>query len=112
VIKKLWTSSYVLVAGGWSALFLAAFYWIIDVRGLVRWALPFVWIGLNPITIYLLSNVVDFDEVARRVLGGPVQAGLDRVSPGLGAVLISLGGILLAVGVSWFMHRRRLYVRV
>ncbi|MGO8720171.1 MAG: acyltransferase family protein, partial [Acidobacteriaceae bacterium] len=31
VIKKLWTSSYVLVAGGYSAILLAAFYQIVDV---------------------------------------------------------------------------------
>ena len=112
VIKKLWTSSYVLLAGGWSALLLAAFYWIVDVRGHTRWALPFVWIGLNPITIYLLSNVVDFDEVASRVVGGPVREGFDALSPGLGGVVISLTGIVLAIAVCWFMHRRRLYVRV
>ena len=31
VIKRIWTPSYVLIAGGWSALLLAGFYWIIDV---------------------------------------------------------------------------------
>jgi predicted acyltransferase len=34
VIKKLWTSSFVLVAAGWTALFLSVFYWMIEVRGL------------------------------------------------------------------------------
>jgi len=32
VIKKIWTSSYVLVAGGYSAMLLAVFYWIVDGR--------------------------------------------------------------------------------
>ena len=31
VIKKIWTSSYVLVAGGYSAILLGAFYLIVDV---------------------------------------------------------------------------------
>ena len=48
VIKQLWTSSYVLVAGGWSALLLGAFYWLVEVRGWQRWAAPFVWIGEIP----------------------------------------------------------------
>src|SRR6185503_18964736 len=39
VIKKMWTSSYVLVAGGWSLLLLALFYWLIDVKGWKRWTL-------------------------------------------------------------------------
>ena len=112
VIKKLWTSSYVLIAGGWSAILLATFYWVIDVKGWSSWAQPFVWIGLNPITIYLLGNVIDFDLLASRVLGGPVKVWADGLSEGLGAVLLSVGGMALAVAICWFLHRRKLYIRL
>lgn len=112
VIKKLWTSSYVLIAGGWSAMFLSTFYWIIDVKGLSKWAMPFVWIGMNPITIYLLGNVISFDDVAARVLGGPVSAWLDTFSSGLGAVAISVGGMMLAVWICWFLYQRKLFLRL
>ncbi len=113
IIKKLWTSSYVLLAGGCSALLLALFYGLIDLQGWRKWAQPFVWIGLNPIAIYLLSNLIRFDEVAERVLGGPVQGFLDRqIAAGLGAVVVSVGGMLLAVGFCWFLHRRKLYFRL
>ncbi len=112
VIKKLWTSSYVLVAAGWSAVLLAVFYWLIDVKGHARWAVPFIWIGLNPITIYLLGNVMSFDEIMGRVLGGPVKAWADGISQGLGDVLISLGGMGLAVFICYYLHRRKLYIRL
>ena len=112
VIKKLWTSSYVLIAGGWSALFLASFYWMIDIKGWQRWAIPFVWIGLNPITIYLLGNVISFDGLALRVLGGPIQTLADSMAQGLGAVIASVGGVALAWAVCWWMHRRKLYLRL
>lgn len=112
VIKKLWTSSYVLVAAGWSALLMAAFYWLIDVKEHQRWAQPFIWIGLNPITIYLLGNVMPFDDITRRVLGGPVQSAADSLSPGLGDVIISLGGMGLAIFICWWLHHRRIYLRV
>jgi predicted acyltransferase len=93
-------------------MFLATFYWIIDVRGFSRWAMPFVWIGMNPITIYLLGNVIKFDDVAARVLGGPVSAWLDTFSAGLGAVAISVGGMLMAVWICWFLHRQKLFLRL
>lgn len=112
IIKKIWTSSYVLMAGGWSALLLALFYWVIDVRGWQAWARPLVWIGLNPITIYMLGNLMPFDGIAGRVLGGPVEEWFNHRATGLGEVVISTAGILLAVGVCWWLHRRRIYVRV
>ena len=112
VIKKLWTSSYVLVAAGWSAVLMALFYWVIDVKGHSRWAQPFIWIGLNPITIYLLGNIMSFDDLVTRVLGGPVKAFADGLSHGLGDVIIALGGIGLAVFVCWWLHRRKIYLRV
>ena len=67
VIKKLWTSSYVLVAGGWSCLLLAGFYYIVDVRKWQRWCQPFVWIGMNPITLYLATSVVSFNAIGERL---------------------------------------------
>ena len=64
IIKILWTSSYVLYAGGWSLLLLALFYWVIDVLGFKRWAFFFIVIGMNPITIYFLRRFVDFGGIA------------------------------------------------
>ena len=64
VIKKLWTSSFVLVAGGWSLLLLGLFYATIDGAGLRRWATVFVWVGSNAIALYLVQNLVGFEMLA------------------------------------------------
>lgn len=61
--KLIWTSSYVLFAGGWSMLLLALFYWLIDVHGYRKWAFPFVIIGLNAVTIYVLGAIFDFGRI-------------------------------------------------
>jgi len=58
--KILWTSSYMLFAGGWSLLLLAFFFWVIDVRGHQKWAFFFIVIGMNSIFIYLFGSLVDF----------------------------------------------------
>lgn len=112
VIKKLWTSSYVLVAGGWSCLLLALFLWVIDVRGWKAWCRPFVWVGLNPIAVYLAANVVSFDNLARRVAGGQVAGGLNAAVPHLGDLLLAVVGIGWGFLLAWFLNRRKLYLRI
>ncbi|MFC1528338.1 acyltransferase family protein [Candidatus Latescibacterota bacterium] len=62
--KHIWTSSFVLFAGGWCFLLLALFFWIIDIRGCRKWAFPFIIIGMNPITIYFLQGMFDFGIIA------------------------------------------------
>ena len=68
--KLLWSSSYVLFAAGWSFLLVALFYWVIDLRGHKKWAFPFVVVGLNPITIYVLHGVFDFGSIAGIFVNG------------------------------------------
>jgi predicted acyltransferase len=108
IIKKIWTSSYVLVAGGWSALLLALFYYLIEIRGWRRWAMPLVWIGMNPIAIYLARNFVDFQGLAARLVGGPVAAALGRGAD----LLITAVALALAITLVWFMYRRRIFIRL
>jgi len=72
--KRLWSSSFVLYVGGWSMIFLSVFYLIIDVAGLKKWAIPFVWIGTNSILIYLCSEgLVNFSHTANYLFGGLVH---------------------------------------
>ncbi|HEY0713935.1 MAG TPA: DUF5009 domain-containing protein, partial [Polyangia bacterium] len=108
IIKQLWTSSYVLVAAGWSALLMAAFYQIVDIWGYQRWALPFVWIGMNPIAIYLARNFCSFPALAERLVGGPIKGGLGPFGPMLVAI-VELG---LSVLFVWYLHRRRIFLRL
>jgi predicted acyltransferase len=115
VIKKIWTSSYVLVAGGYSALLLGAFYWIVDVKKWRTWCQPFVWIGMNPITLYLTSNFLGglgFEKLARRLAGGPVKKLLDaHVAAGFGELVISAVGVALFVWFAHFLYRKKIFLR-
>lgn len=113
VIKKLWTSSYVLVAAGYSCWLLAAFYYAVDVRGWRGWCQPFVWIGMNPITLYLLSSVLGFRDVAARLVGGSVQAWVDaHVARGAGGLLVTLLGLGVVFLIARFLYQRKIYLRV
>jgi predicted acyltransferase len=115
VIKKIWTSSYVLVAGGYSALLLAAFYYIIDVRKHQKWCMPFVWIGMNSITIYMVKNFLggEFSDLGARLVGGDVEAYLNKhVAEGFGKFLVTTAGLALAFWFANFLYRKKIFLRV
>jgi predicted acyltransferase len=113
VIKKIWSSSFVLVAGGWSLLLLALFHWLVDLRGWKAWVTPFVWIGMNAITAYLLVELINLRALADRVVGGPVAAFLDaHVATGLGAVIGEAGALGLVLLFVWYLHRRQIFLRL
>ena len=85
IIKKIWTSSYVLVAGGCSAVLLGVFYWTVDVMQWRKWCQPFVWIGMNSITIYLANGfIVNFHRTASRMVGGDIQNFFNRQAQWIG----------------------------
>lgn len=56
--KLLWTSSFVLYTSGFASLFLGILVWIIDIRGYSRWAKPFLIFGINPLSLYVFSEVL------------------------------------------------------
>lgn len=72
--KNLWSSTYVLFAGGWSMILFALFYYIIDVRGLKRWSTPLVWMGMNSILIYMAAHgLVNFESSSDFLFGGLIR---------------------------------------
>jgi predicted acyltransferase len=111
VVKKIWTSSFVLVAGGWSCLLLAAFYYIVDVRRWRRWCEPLVWIGMNPITLYLGANILGFQRLAPRLTGGSVKNFLDGVAPGFGELALAFTALALMLALARFLYRRQIFLR-
>lgn len=56
--KQLWTSSYVLLTAGAAAILLAACMYAIDVRGFHAWSRPFVILGRNAITLFVVSGLI------------------------------------------------------
>ena len=108
VIKKIWTSSYVLVAGGYACLILGIFYELIEIRGWRAWSRPFVWIGMNPITLYLIFNLVPFEDFAKRIVGGPIQEALGTA----GDLVIALAVVGMVLALARFLYRRQIFLRL
>jgi predicted acyltransferase len=108
VIKKLWTSSYVLVAGGFSYLLLGAFFQVVDVWKVRSWTLPFLWVGTNAITAYLAANLIEYGKIAERLAGGEIKA----AAGAWGDFLIAAVAMALTLIPLRFLYRRGIFLRI
>jgi len=113
VIKKIWTSSYVLVTGGYSAMLLGFFFLVVDVWKYQKWCQPFVWIGMNSITVYMANNIISFDRLGLRLAGGDVRKFFDHaVTTGFGDLVVALVGLGLGVLLCHFLYRKKVFLRL
>ncbi|MGF2410888.1 acyltransferase family protein [Ferruginibacter sp.] len=58
IIKRISTSSFTLVSGGWVIVMMAFLYWLTDIKGFNKYAWVFVVVGTNAIFIYLFFETV------------------------------------------------------
>ena len=58
-MKRIWTPAWTLFSGGVCFLLLAAFCWVIEVKGYRKWAFPLVVIGMNSIAAYLIAHLFE-----------------------------------------------------
>ena len=72
MVKRIWTPSWTLFSGGSCFLFLAAFSWVMDMKGYRKWAFPLVVIGMNSIAAYMIAHLFeDFISSSFRIHLGP-----------------------------------------
>ena len=111
VVKRIWTPSWTLFSGGACFLLLAAFSWVLDIKGYKKWAFPLVVIGMNSIAAYLIAHLFEnFFESSFRIHLGPnafkiLGNGLEPFLQGV-AILLSYWLVL------FWMYRRKLFLRI
>lgn len=121
--KNLWTSSYAVYTAGLGALLLALCVWLVDVRGWRRAAYPFVVLGTNAITLYVLSGLI-VKTIGYVTLAGPdgttqsLQAAIYRTvfvplaSPINASLLFAVANLAVLYVVLWAMYRRGIFLKV
>ena len=121
--KNLWTSSFVLFTAGAASLLLALCYWLIDVKGLRGWTKPFVILGSNAITLYVVSGLlaetlgliqVTGPDGRETSLGNYLYVTLlvPIASPKNASLMYALANLAVLFALLAWMYRRRLFLRV
>jgi predicted acyltransferase len=124
--KKLWTSSYVLFAAGWSLLLLALAIWIVDVLGAHKSEaarrkafMPFLVFGTNAIAAYVFSELLPGVMSLIHMHPG---VNLERwiyhqilaviANPPLASLIYSLSFVGFCWLAIYMLYRRRIFLKI
>ena len=121
--KSIWTSTFSIFMAGVALVCLAFFHWLIDIEQFSRWATPFIILGLNPITVYVLSEVFD---TTLRILNLPMALARDIdcqaylfkslctpiANSETASLLYGLLTLLFMYLIAWIMWRKRFFIKI
>jgi predicted acyltransferase len=118
--KALWTSSFVLLTAGLGLQLLAVCYWLIDLKGIKRWATPFLIFGTNAIAAYVLSAFVnrgltwpigsgDTAWTIKSIIYGKGYTAI--LSPANSSLAWALTIVAICFGVVYVMYRKGIHIK-
>lgn len=111
IVKRMWTPSWTLFSGGMCFLFLAAFSWIIDIKGYRKWSFPLVVVGMNSIAAYLIAHLFeDFIASSFRIHLG--ERAFAILGPGLQPLLLGAAVLMTYWLMLLWMYRRKLFLKI
>jgi len=106
--KNLWTSSFVMLVGGFSLILLSLFYYIIDVMGYKKWAFFFKVIGMNSILIYVSGRFIDWEYANNGLFTWLFQLSGEPYD----AVVKALFYVLVQWGFLYFLYKKNVFLRI
>jgi len=121
--KNMWTSSYVLVAGGYSLALVTLTFWAIEQKG---WRTGWTWVwlvfGSNAIAAYMFSELLPGVLQNLHVTSGGTRTDVitfvfDHVfaripDPGWAAFAYSVTFTAVCFVPVWMLYRRRIFLKV
>ncbi|MHB1177285.1 MAG: acyltransferase family protein [Daejeonella sp.] len=121
--KSLWTSSFVLYAGGLATISLALLYWLIDVQRYTKGTKPFVVYGVNAITVFFLSGLIPrlLNLIRVEMPDGSTTSAREWMyqtffTPYFSPINASLAGavafILIWLAILWWMYNKKVIIKV
>jgi predicted acyltransferase len=111
IIKRLCTSSFIIVSGGWCLLAMALSYWLIDIMKFRKFALFFAIVGMNPIFIYLFSNLG-----GKQLLHRMARPFTSRFFVWSNDIAINMVTIIVVAAMVWyicyFLYKRKIFIKI
>jgi predicted acyltransferase len=107
--KNMWTSSFVLYAGGWSILLLSLFYFFIEILQVKKWGMPFMWLGCNSILIYIAAHgLVNFASTSEFIFGGLIN----KLPEAWRGAFVWSGVAVIQFAALYFLYKKKLFLKL
>lgn len=121
--KNLWTSSYVLVAGGYSLALLTLAFWAVEEKEWrTRWTWIWIVFGSNAIAAYMFSELLpgvlhNIHFIADGKRTDVIAFVFDHVfahipEPGWAAFAYSVSFTAVCFVPVWLLYRRRIFIKI
>ena len=117
--KALWTSSFVLVTGGWASLIFAIIYYVADILEHSDWGKPAIIFGSNAITVFFLSGFISKTFYwARDSSGKSVHAYLYETitsvisNPEFSSLLYAIVVIIFYYFIALILYKKKIFIKV
>jgi predicted acyltransferase len=107
IIKRIWSTSMTLYAGGICFILLALFYYIIDCLKIRKGLMWLKIYGMNSITAYVLGETVNFRSIASSVMYGLEQ----YLGNYYGACLTAANFLIIFV-ILRYMYRTKTFIKI
>jgi heparan-alpha-glucosaminide N-acetyltransferase len=111
IVKRIWTPAWTLFSGGICFLFLAAFSWVIDVKGFRKWSFPLVVVGVNSIAAYLIAHL--FEDFIKSSLHIHLGSRLFQIfGTAYEPFLLGFAVLLMYWVLLFWMYRRKIFLKI
>lgn len=111
IVKRIATTSFTIVTGGWCLVVLAFFFWFIDMKGYRRWTYFGVVFGMNPLFIYLFS-LLGGDAWLEEIVLPFTEGFLGWTGP----MTVEIVTALVVLWIEWrlvkFLYERRIFIKI
>jgi predicted acyltransferase len=121
--KQLWTSSFVLLSGGWSLLALGICYFLVEIKRWKRgWTYPWLVFGSNAIVAYMISELLASTLFSIHVESNGRLLNLQDaiyskiffsiLTPAFGSLVYSLLYVLICMVPVAILYRKKIIVKI
>ncbi len=111
IIKRICTSSFIFVSGGWTILSLGLCYWLIDMKHWTRGVWVMAIVGMNPLFIYLFAHIGGAEMLAA-VVRPFINSLFGWTGEYITKTLISVLTLYLLWYLCYWLYKKKIFIRI